>query len=193
MPMQTVNKPSYATYRDVLDAPANMIAEVVRGTLHTHPRPTMRHAYSGSSLGYDLSGPFKFGRGEPSGWWIIDEPELHLGSEIVVPDLAGWRRKTMPDYPDAAYCTITPDWVCEILSPATYRFDLGQKRPLYASEGVKHLCLVDPTKRKLEAFELKRGQWFTIASLEDNDPVSVRPFEAITFTLADLWPETSDE
>ena len=24
----------------------------------------------------------------PGGWWILDEPELHLGADILVPDLA---------------------------------------------------------------------------------------------------------
>ncbi len=191
MPAQSLKKSQHATYKDVLDAPPRMVAEIIGGTLHTHPRPAMRHAYAGSSLGYDLSGPFQFGRGGPGGWWIIDEPESHLGSEIVVPDLAGWRRATMPEYPDAAYCTVTPDWVCEVLSPTTRKFDLYEKRPFYASENVSHLWLVDPVERKLEAFELRDGQWLPIATLKEDDQVSVRPFEAITFSLADLWPETS--
>ncbi len=190
MPAQSLKETPPATYRDVLDAPPGMVAEIIWGTLHTHPRPAMRHAYAGSSLGYDLSGPFQFGRGGPGGWWIIDEPELHLGSEIVVPDLAGWRRETMPDYPDAAYCTIAPDWVCEVLSPATRRLDLHEKRPFYASENVSHLWLVDPVERELEAFELREGHWLLIAALKEDDQVNVRPFQAITFSLADLWPET---
>ena len=33
-----------ATYQDVLDAPAHQVAEIVDGTLHTHPRPAMPHA-----------------------------------------------------------------------------------------------------------------------------------------------------
>ena len=78
-----------ATYQDVLDAPAHQVAEIVNGTLYTHPRPAMPHALASSSLGTDLSNPFQFGRGGPGGWWIIDEPELHVGEDIVVPDLAG--------------------------------------------------------------------------------------------------------
>ena len=180
--------PPRATYQDVLDAPAHRVAEIVDGTLHVHPRPAMPHALASSSLGTDLSNPFQFGRGGPGGWWIIFEPELHLGEDVLVPDLAGWRRERMPEFPDAAYVTLAPDWVCEVLSPSTRRLDLHGKRPVYAREGIGHLWLVDPADRTLEAFELREGQWALIASAKDDEPVSIRPFDAITFGLGDLWP-----
>jgi len=139
-------------------------------------------------LGRELTGPFDRERSSPGGWWIIDEPELHLGEEIVVPDLAEWRRERMPDYPDTAYVTLALDWVCEVLSPSTRRFDLHGKRPVYAREGVKHLWLVDPLDRTLEAFELRDGHWTLIATAKDDEPISIRPIDAITFSLEDLWP-----
>ena len=98
-----------ATYQDVLDAPAHRVAEIVDGTLYTQPRPAMPHALASSYLGDELVGPFGKGRGGPGGWWIIDEPELHFDEDILVPDLAGWRRERMPDYPDAAYFNLAPD------------------------------------------------------------------------------------
>ena len=177
-----------ATYQDVLDAPAHRVAEIVDGTLHTHPRPAMPHARASSSLGVKIGGPFDYDAGGPGGWWIIDEPELHLGEDILVPDLAGWRRERMPEYPDTAYVTLAPDWVCEVLSPSTRKLDLHGKRPVYAREGVRHLWLVDPSDRTLETFELREGQWVLIASAKDDDPVCLRPFDAVTFSLADLWP-----
>ena len=177
-----------ATYQDVLDAPEHRVAEIVDGTLHTHPRPAMPHALASSRLGGELTGPFDRGRGGPGGWWIIDEPEFHLSEDILVPDLAGWRRDRMPDYPDTAYVTLAPDWVCEVLSASTRRHDLHEKRPVYAREGVGHLWLIDPADRTLEAFELHEGQWLLIANAKDDDPVSIRPFDAITFSLGDLWP-----
>ena len=177
-----------ATYQDVLDAPAHQVAEVVDGTLHTHPRPAMPHARASSMLGVELGGPFDRGRGGPGGWWIVFEPELHLGDDILVPDLAGWRRERMPEYPETAYVTLAPDWVCEVLSASTRRLDLHGKRPVYAREEVRHLWLVDPTDRTLEAFELREGEWVLIAAAKDDEPISIRPFEAITFSLGDLWP-----
>ena len=176
-----------ATYQNVLDAPAHRIAEIIDGVLHTHPRPAPAHTLASSALGSDLGNPFQFGRGGPGGWWILDEPELHLGDDILVPDLAGWRRERMPELPDTPYFALAPDWACEVLSPSTRRVDLQGKRPVYAREGVAHLWLIEPTDRTLEAFELRAGEWVLIACAKDDDPVSVRPFDAITFRLGDLW------
>ena len=177
-----------ATYQDVLDAPPNKVAEVIDGTLHLQPRPAMRHARASSGMGAKISPPFDFGDDGPGGWWIIDEPELHLGENIVVPDLAGWRRETMPEFPVEAYCTVVPDWGCEVLSPSTRAIDLGSKRDIYAREGVRHLWFVDPDAKTLEVFELHEGKWGLFATLTGDAPVSLPPFDAITFSLDALWP-----
>lgn len=178
-----------ATYQDVLDAPPNMVAELVRGALHVHPRPANRHIRAGSSLGIEIGGPFDRGRGGPGGWVILDEPELHLGDDVLVPDIAGWRRERMPTVPAASWFEIVPDWVCEILSPGTRRFDLTEKRDIYAVTGVAHLWLVDPDARTLEAFENHDGQWLLIAALKDDDEVRVPPFDAVAFALSALWAD----
>ena len=177
-----------ATYRDVLNAPPHAVAEIVEGALHLQPRPAIRHAVAGSSLGDELVSPFQKGRGGPGGCWILDEPELHFGEDILVPDLAGWRRERLPEPPDEAFFTLAPDWVCEVLSPSTRKFDLEEKRPVYAREGVGHLWLVDPSARTLEAFALLDGQWPPAASAKEDEPISFPPFEAVTFPLGALWP-----
>ena len=189
MASQALRQGRRATYQDVLDVPPHMVAEVLDGTLHTQPRPASRHAWASSGLGARIGPPFNYGDGGPGGWWIVDEPELHLAEDILVPDLAGWRRERMPEYPDTAWFDMPPDWVCEVLSPGTRKIDLFAKRPIYAREGVTHLWFVDPLARGLEAFELRDGQWVLVASLKDDDAVNVPPFAAITFNLGDLWPD----
>ena len=177
-----------ATYQDVLDAPPNKVAEIIDGTLYTHPRPASLHALACSRLQNHIGTPFDFGDGGPGGWWILFEPELHLGEEILVPDIAGWRRERMPEFPVTAYFTLPPDWVCAVLSPSTRTLDLGGKRSIYAREGVGYLWLVDPDARSLEAFKLRGSEWVLIDTLFENAPVSLPPFEAIGFNLGDLWP-----
>ena len=176
-----------ATYQDVLDAPPHKVAEVVDGTLYTHPRPAPPHAVAKSVLGGFLNQTFQFGRGGPGGWWIVDEPELHLGEDIVVPDIAGWRRERMPQLPNKAYFTLATDWVCEVLSPSTRTLDLGGKRAVYAREGVSCLWFSDPIARSLEAHELRGTQWVLIDTLFEDASVSLPPFEAISFNLGELW------
>ena len=176
-----------ATYQDVLDAPAHLIAEIIDGTLHTHPRPAVPPTRASSVLGRKIGTPYDDDTTGPDGWWILDEPELHLGDDIHVPDLAGWRRQRMPELPDAAYVTLAPDWVCETLSVETRELDLEAKLPVYAREGVAHLWLVDPADRTLEAFELRDAEWVLVARAKDDEPVSIRPFDAVTFSLGELW------
>jgi Uma2 family endonuclease len=177
-----------ATYADVLAAPEHMVAQLIDGALHLHPRPAAPHAFAGSTLTGEIGNPFQRGRGGPGGWWILYEPELHLGDQVLVPDLAGWRRERLPAFPREAFFTLAPDWACEILSPSTRRLDLGRKRDLYAEHGVAHLWIVDPEARTLEAFALTGGKWLLLATLDGEATVSQPPFDAIGFPLGELWP-----
>lgn len=176
-----------ATYDDLIALPPNRVGEIVHGVLHSHPRPAPGHALSASSIGFSLGGPFHHGRGGPGGWWIIDEPECHLGPHVLVPDLAGWRRERMPALPNTAWFGLAPDWVCEILSPGTARLDRVQKMPIYAEAGVEHLWLVDPELRTLEVYTRDDRRWYLSGSHADQDKVRVVPFDAIELELGLFW------
>ncbi len=176
-----------ATYDDLYALPANRVGEIVHGVLHSHPRPAPRHSRSASILGGNLVSPFDIGRDGPGGWWILDEPECHLGAHVLVPDLAGWRRERMPALPETAWFELTPDWVCEILSPGTARLDRVQKMPIYAVAGVEHLWLVDPDLRTLEAYRREGNSWLLLGGHADQDVVRVAPFDAIELELRLLW------
>jgi len=147
-----------ATYEDLFALPDNVVGEIINRRLVTHPRPAPRHAHAYSAIGAKLFDPFGQGRGGPGGWWILDEPECHLDADIVVPDLAGWRRSRMPKLPETAWFGLAPDWVCEILSPGTMRADRAEKLPIYAGHGVGHVWLVDPDLRTLEVLENRDGK-----------------------------------
>ena len=178
-----------ATYEDVLAAPRHLVAEVLHGVLHTQARPRTRHARSASRLGGELYGPFDRGNGGPGGWIILDEPELHLGADpdILVPDLAGWRRTRMPELPDAAFLSLAPDWVCEVLSPGTEGVDRAEKVPIYAREGVSHVWLVDPGVRTLEVLRLDGASYRILTTVRGDARVRAEPFEELELELALLW------
>lgn len=183
----TATAVKFATYADLFDLPENLVGEIIHGQLITHPRPAPRHALASSSMGDELISPFQKGRGGPGGWWILFEPELHLGPHILVPDLAGWRRERMPELPNIAYFSLPPDWVCEVLSPGTARIDRADKMPIYAEYGVSFLWLIDPELHTLEAFVLHDGHWSLEHVYQENDAVRAAPFDAVVFSLADLW------
>jgi Uma2 family endonuclease len=187
--MSSVPVPQPALYEALLALPENLVGEIIDGELYTQPRPSGPHGNAETGLGTALRPPFHQGKGGPGGWWIIVEPEVHFkrDAEVAVPDLAGWRRERMPAIPQDHRYEVVPDWVCEILSPGTAKRDRSKKLPLYARYGVAHAWLVDPLERTLEVFELREGFWVLLGTLQDEDPVAMPPFDAVTFSLAELW------
>jgi len=180
-----------ATYEDLEKVPDIMVAEIVDGELHATPRPALRHSVAGSSLGVFIGGPYHHGRGGPGGWWILDEPELHFGRNVLVPDVAGWRRERMPSMPDTAYSTVPPDWVCEVLSPSTASLDRVKKLAIYAREGVAFAWLVDPIARTLEVMRLGAGHWVLLSAHSGSEVVRAGPFIEIELPLTSLWADPS--
>jgi Uma2 family endonuclease len=178
-----------ATYEDLLAVPDHLVAEILDGELHTSPRPAPRHADASSGLVGVLRAPFDRGRGGPGGWRILDEPELHVGRDIVVPDLAGWRRERLPALPEEAYFSVAPDWVCEVISPSTAAIDRVKKLTIYAREQVRHAWLVDPLARTLEVLLLENGRWTIRSTWSGLAVLRAEPFEAIELDLSLLWEE----
>jgi Uma2 family endonuclease len=178
-----------ATYEDVLNAPPHMVAELIGGELRLSPRPAPPHASVTSRLGWELGPPFGGGRGGPGGWMILDEPELHLDDDVVVPDLAGWRRERLPYLPQGAYFTLAPDWICEALSKSTEKTDRAEKLAIYARVGVRHAWLVSAENRTLEVMRLHDGKWLTLGVHKDDDKIRAEPFDAIELELAFLWAD----
>ncbi|MBM3609307.1 MAG: Uma2 family endonuclease [Alphaproteobacteria bacterium] len=180
--------PKPATYADLEAVPANLVAEIIQGALVTHPRPSPRHAVAANVLGSELTGGFQFGRGGPGGWIFMVEPELHFGANVVVPDIAGWKRERLSSLPDKAWIEIAPDWICEVISPSTEHYDRGAKRQIYGAADVAYLWLVNPVEQYLEAFQLVAGQWLLQTTVAGADEVKIPPFDAAPFSLGLLWP-----
>ncbi len=176
-----------ATYADLCAVPENYVAEILGGELYANPRPASRHSLAASALGAKLSSPFHFGENGPGGWWLLDEPELHFDADVLVPDIAGWRRERMPAVPAAAYLTLAPDWLCEVLSPSTESIDRGKKLAIYAREGVRHVWLVNPLLQTLEVLRLQSERWSLVAVHEGDNPVRAEPFDAVELPLGALW------
>jgi Uma2 family endonuclease len=177
-----------ATYADLAAVPSHRIAEILNGVLHVNPRPSPKHARASSSLGTFIGGPFDHGQNGPGGWWILDEPELHLKvDDVLVPDLAGWRVERMPELPETPYFSIPPDWVCEVLSPSTEAVDRAEKMPIYAEAAVNFAWLVDPLNQTLEVHRREGATWLLVRTFKGEEPVRAEPFDAVEFALGSLW------
>jgi len=180
-----------ATYEDLMQVPDTKVAEIIDGELIVSPRPASPHTYAATLLGTDIVGPFHRDPSDPEGpgaWWIVLEPELHFGDDVVVPDWAGWRRERMAVFPNAPYFTLAPDWVCEIISLSTARIDRSRKMQVYAREGVSYLWFVDPLLRTVEVYRLESGRWVVVVTHAGDDAARIAPFEAVELRLARWWP-----
>ncbi|RKH32221.1 Uma2 family endonuclease [Corallococcus sp. CA031C] len=176
-----------ATYADLEALPDHVVGEIVAGELYASPRPASPHALASSRLGTELMNPFERGRGGPGGWVFLDEPELHLREDVLVPDIVGWRIERMPRVPRVAAFTLAPDWVCEVLSPSTRKLDREAKLPVYACEGVRHVWLMDPTTLTLEVFGLVDGRYTLLLTHTGTAPVRAEPFDAMELDLPFIW------
>ncbi|HEV8716797.1 MAG TPA: Uma2 family endonuclease [Candidatus Binatia bacterium] len=184
-----------ATYDDLLKVPDILVAEILDGELFTSPRPALPHARATSVLRGVLD-PFDRRIGGPGGlggWWILFEPELHFGADVLVPDLAGWRRERMLVLPNEPYVELAPDWVCEVVSPSTARVDRVRKVPIYAREDVGHLWLVDPLQQTLEVFRLEERHWVLVSTHGGAEIMRAVPFEALELDMGRWWLEPESE
>lgn len=177
-----------AAYEDLYSVPENMTGEIIDGELIVTPRPSRKHVATSSALGAELIPFYWFGRGGgPGGWIILIEPEIRFGENILVPDLAGWKKERFPTEEPYNWISAAPDWACEVLSPGTIRKDRVKKMGIYAKHEVPHFWLIDPGARSLEVFQWESGRWVLLGVCVEDDKVRAEPFQAMEFDLASLW------
>lgn len=192
-----------ATYQDVLDAPEHLTAEILNGELHLTPRPAYEHAEAASGALTGVRGRFGHRGGSgpgPGGWVILMEPELHLGpaadpsAEVVVPDLAGWRRERFVR-PDGVGHTVRPDWVCEVLSPGSrnIRRDRILKTAIYHRSDIAWYWIIDPLAHTVEVFRHTPEGYLLDSTFAGHVPAGMPPFDAEEIDLSDWWSEGPDE
>jgi len=176
-----------ATYDDICGAPENMVAEIVAGELILTPRPARKHGYTSTTLVEEIGPPYHRGRGGPGGWIFIVEPEIMLGEDIFVPDIAGWKAERFIREEEQNPVSVAPDWVCEVLSRSTFRLDRVRKMPKYAAYGVGYLWFIDPEHKTLEIYRLESSRWFMLGAFDGAEKVRGEPFQEIEIDLSDLW------
>ncbi len=184
--MSEVKPKPDGTYYDLEALPPQYVGEIVSGELYASPRPASLHAYASSRLGVILGTHYGDGTA-PGGWLLLDEPELHLLGHVLVPDLAGWRRERMPKLENVAHFKVAPDWICEVLSPATLTLDRKKKLPIYARAGIAHAWLIDPLARTLEVYRLEAETYRLLGKSSGDASVQPEPFIQIGWPLQTLW------
>lgn len=177
-----------ATYDDLLALPEDVKAEVLGGELILQPSASFRHVRVQQCMGRYVGGPFDLDDDGPGGWYIAAEIDVRFTAhDIVRPDVVGWRRSRLEGRYDLLPIDVTPDWICEVLSPSSTKRDRLHKRHLYARHGVPYYWLVDPEARLLEAFSLDGGQWKLIGAYDETAHARIAPFAAVELPVGRLF------
>lgn len=177
-----------ATYTDIAHLPEGENVEIIDGEIVHAPRSVAAHGRAQMVLAADIGAPFDLGD-DPGGWWIVIEPEVELDRhDIYISDLVGWRRSRVSVLPDTRPVRETPDWVCEVTSPSTWRYDRVRKADGYVRGGVPHYWLVDIGSRTLEAWEGRAGAWLRLGAWTEDDTARVPPFDAVELRVGRLFP-----
>lgn len=193
---RTASPPASATYDALQALPDELRAELIAGVVELSPSPSPEHGRAQRTLGHLVGGPFDDDddRGGHGGWWIIPEVGVRLAAhDVVRPDLAGWRRERLPDPWGQLPIDVTPDWICEIVSPHNAAHDRVTKRRLYAMHEVPYYWLVDPLARTLEGLRFDpaspgNGRWIELGVWGDGDVARIDPFAAIELEVGRLFP-----
>lgn len=193
--MSVPAKKPRATYQDLLRVSETGIAEILEGELVVSPRPAGRHAVAAAMLAGHLAPLFIGGPSSPPGWWILIEPELHLNEpeDVAVPDLCGWRRERLPRPPAGVEFRVPPDWVCEVLSPATERVDRSRKLRIYGRAGVSYVWLLNPVERLLEVLRLDGERWTLVDTASGDEVIAAEPFTDVSLPLQALWLDSTSD
>ncbi len=112
-------------------------------------------------------------------------------SEHQVPchDIAGWRKERVQQKPSGVV-DITPDWVCEIVSPGHISKDSVKILNLLMDNQVPYYWIVDPEEKSLTVYQFVKDGYKVIVSIQEQSKVRLQPFPEIEFDLAYIFGET---
>jgi Uma2 family endonuclease len=189
---------SPATLADLADARDRGLAvELIDGELVLKAMPRPEHGSSQVKLG-EVLGPFNRKTGGPrgpGGWWIMSEVEVlyPLLGEAYRHDLVGFRRDRLGQRPSSLPVRERADWVCEILSPTTARYDIVQKQRTLHAHGVPHYWLVDPEHETLMVLRHGPDAYINILNAGVGDVVRAEPFGDIEIDVGELFGHDAKE
>jgi Uma2 family endonuclease len=127
--------------------------------------------------------------GRVGGWWIMSEVDVLYPktTEVFRSDVIGYRRDRHDKCPEGHPVEARPEWVCEILSPSTARYDLVQKQRTLHLHQVPHYWIVDPEHSTLTVLRWSETAYLRVLDAGIGDVVRAEPFEEVEIDIAELF------
>ena len=162
--------------------------ELIDGELIEKASPTIEHSRAQGGTVVCLKPSFDRAAGGrlPGGWWFHIELDIQLGADLFRPDLCGYRRDRVAAFPPGRPVRLTPDWICEILSPSHMAHDRVKKLQRYLAAGVQHYWLIDPLAGTLEVLRRTESGYLLALGAQRGQRVRAEPFDAIEVRVDEL-------
>jgi Uma2 family endonuclease len=170
--------------------------EFVGGELIEKAAPSGEHGDAQAGVVSAVRPPFqrRLGGGGPGGWWIATEVEVLLDkSDVVRPDVVGWRRQSSPERPTGTPVRQRPDWICEIVSPSDAKDDTVEKLRLYHRAATTHHWIVDLRDATVTVMRWSADGYVTLQRAERGEIIRAEPFEAIEIAVGTLFGDDPPE
>lgn len=181
----------FKTIHDWLDLADDERCELIEGEFVYKAMPSNEHALFQAELASALSVLRKRRKDGPpnAGWWFMTEINVSYEGRPngFIHDIAGWRKERHPERPVGKCMTLSPDWVCEILSPGNKKNDLITKRAVLYEHRVPYYWVVDTTEESIMVLKWEDKGYTVVADAQNGDKKSLPPFESLTLDIADLF------
>lgn len=143
-------------------------AEFINGEIILHSPVVLRHNMASSQLMLALSEHVKHYKLGIIGY---EKLMIRLTRNDYEPDLCFFSAEKAKEFKPEQKLFPAPDWVAEVLSDSTEKNDRGIKMEDYAIHGVKEYWLIEPKRRFVEQYYLKRGSFFLYKMYAEGDTV----------------------
>ena len=173
---ETAKKQGEYTIQDWLDLPDGLHMELIDGRLYDRNTPTTKHQFIAGELYAELRSAL---RSEKKGH---KDCRVFIAPASVQPDMADDRNGYIPDvfivcdkkkYKEGEMIKGAPDFVAEVLSPSTEKYDRGSKLNKYWQSGVREYWIIDISEEEVCVYEFGKGVPPAVYSFDDQIPLGI--------------------
>lgn len=155
--------------------------ELINGEIIHRPMARFEHGEAQNEIASELK-PYRRKKGQ-GGWWIGTEISVRYNqNQCPTHDIVGWRKERLVQRPSGVM-EVTPDWVCEIISPGHEKKDTCHNFVLLQKYAIPYYWIIWPEDKILIAYKLVNKKYSVLETIENGGKAHIEPFSEIEFDL----------